>query len=75
MHLHGFTVEGLWQTRSMVSREIVGWWMLDLARATAGCKFTPLLRHLQKYFYNYCWWDSSKFSLAVTSIIMEAFLV
>jgi len=32
MHLHGFTVEGLWQTRSMVSGEIVGWLMLDLAR-------------------------------------------
>jgi len=33
----GFTVEG--QASSIVSREVVGWWMLDLARATAGCKF------------------------------------
>ena len=30
----GFTLEGPWQARSIVSGEIFGWWMLDLARAT-----------------------------------------
>ena len=33
----GFTVEG--QARSIVSRKVVGWWRLDLARAMPGCKF------------------------------------
>jgi len=33
--IFAFTVEG--QARSSVSREVVGWWMLDLARATAAC--------------------------------------
>jgi len=36
---------------------------LDLARATAGDKFTLLLHH-------YCWWDSSKFSLAMILVII-----
>jgi len=35
LNASGFTVEGQRQTRS-----IVGWWMLDLATATAGDKFT-----------------------------------
>jgi len=28
----------------------VSWWMLDLARAAAGDKFTSLLHHWQKCF-------------------------
>ena len=43
----GFTAEGLWEAMSIESREIVGWWMLDLARATAGDNFLSLLHHLQ----------------------------
>jgi len=34
-----FTVEGPWQTM-----EVVSWWMLDLARAVAGDKFTSSLQ-------------------------------
>jgi len=60
LNASGFTVEGLWQTRSIVSRKVVGYWMLDLARATAGDKFLSLLHHLQKCCLNCCWWDSSK---------------
>jgi len=41
-----FTVEGPWQTRFIVSVEVVSWWMLDLASAAAGNKFTSLLHHL-----------------------------
>ena len=33
LNASGFTVEGPWQTRSIVSVEVVSWWMLDLARA------------------------------------------
>jgi len=44
------TVEGPWQTRSIVSMEVVGSSLLDLARATAGDKLTSLLHHLQKCF-------------------------
>jgi len=47
LNASGFTVEGLWQTRSILSGEVVGWWMLDLPRATAGDKFMSLLYHLQ----------------------------
>jgi len=52
LNASGFTVEGRWQTRSIVSVEVVtvSWWMLDLARAAAGNKFTSLLNHLQKCF-------------------------
>jgi len=38
------------QDRSIVSVEVVSWWMLDLARAVADDKFTSLLHHLQKCF-------------------------
>jgi len=50
LNTSGFTVEGPWQTRSIVSVAVVSWWMLDLVRAAAGDKFTSLLHHLQKYF-------------------------
>ena len=50
LNASGFTVEGPWQTRSIVSVAVVSWWMLDLARAAAGDKFTSLLHHLQKCF-------------------------
>jgi len=40
LNASGFTVEGLLQARSIVSREIIGWCRLDLARATASNKFT-----------------------------------
>jgi len=36
LNASGFTVEGPWQARSIVSGEVVGWWMLDLATATAN---------------------------------------
>jgi len=60
LNASGFIVEGLNQTRSIVSGKVVGYWMLDLARATAGDKLTSLLHHLQKSFLNCCWWNSSK---------------
>jgi len=47
LNASGFTVEGPWQTKSIVSVAVVSWWMLDLARAVAGDK---LLHHLQKCF-------------------------
>ena len=31
LNASGFTVEGPWQTISIVSVEVVSWWMLDLA--------------------------------------------
>ena len=63
MHLDSLQRDcGRLDTRSIVSREIVGQCMLDLAGTTAGDKFTSLLK---KY-----WWDSSKFSLVVTSVII-----
>ena len=46
----GFTVEGPWQTRSIVSMEVVSWWMLDLARAAAGDKFMSLLQKSFKLY-------------------------
>ena len=38
MNACGFPVEVPWQARYIVSGEIVAWWMLYLARATAGDK-------------------------------------
>jgi len=52
-----------------VSREIVGWWMLDLARATAGDKFMSLL-HTCRNASKTIAAGLPKFSLAVTSVII-----
>jgi len=41
--------------------------MLDLARAAAGDNFTSLPAEMLLKLY---WWDSSKFSLAVISVII-----
>jgi len=50
LNASGFTVEDRGRLGPLVSGEILGWWMLDLARVTADCKFTSLLFHLQKCF-------------------------
>jgi len=44
----GFTVEGLCRLGQLCPWEIVGWWVRDLARATAADKFTSLLHHLHQ---------------------------
>jgi len=45
----------------------VSWWMLDLVRAAAGDKFVIIASPAEMLLKLY-WWDSSKFSLAVTSV-------
>ena len=50
--------------------EVLSWWMLDLARAASGDKY--YLRHYAspaEMLLKLYWWDYSKFSLAVTSVI------
>ena len=49
-----------------MSVEVVSWWMLDLARAAAGDHYASPAEMLLKLY----WRDSSKFSLAVTSVII-----
>ena len=44
----------------------VSWWMLDLARAAAGDKFVIIAEKVLKLY----WWDSCKFCLAMTSVII-----
>jgi len=43
--------------------------MLDLARAAAGNNFVIIASPAEMLLKLY-WWDSSKFSLAVTSVII-----
>ena len=62
-----FTVEGPWQTRSIVSVEVVGWWMLYLARAAAGDKIDVIIASPAEMLLKLFWWDFSKYSLAVAS--------
>jgi len=49
--------------------EVVSWWMLDLARAAAGNKFMSLCITAEMLLKLY-WCDSSKFSPAVTTVII-----
>ena len=51
-----------------MSVEVVSWWMLDLARAAAGDKFV-IIASLAEMLLKQYWWDSSKFSLAMTSLL------
>ena len=52
-----------------MSVEVVSWWMLDLARAAAGDKLRHYASPAEMLLKLY-WWNSSKFSLAVTSVII-----
>ena len=52
MNACGFPVEVPWQARYIVSGEIVAWWMLYLARATAGDK---LIASPAEMLLNDCW--------------------
>ena len=66
MNASGFTVERLWQTRSIVLGKIVGWWpwVVDLARATAGDKYVIIASPEE----NYCWWDTSELCTSCSDV-------
>ena len=72
MNAFGFTVVGHGRLGPLCPWKLyVSWWMPDLARAAAGDRFTSLLHHLQIcMLLKLYWWDSSKFSLPVTSVII-----